>query len=404
MKVGKLVFGLAAVLCVGATANASIVIPTNFGVGADAEVRESQFSVSLDDGSVTGTNNGASTELATRGNNTTVASTGDKSSLMYMKFDISSLPAANDSFWNDKQVILRGHIRNGNLPQSRLKNTKPGGNAADEQDLVTQFFNVAALEPGHVYADDAGGTTDATDRSTNPYQATQNKYEWDESGITFYNAPGITPFCMVGGSCDTATYGGTADDVQQSLGLFDDLNGDVRMLGNYKWPHVAPQNHLAVGSNVDFIDVDLKQLVLDAKAAGRDSVTLIQWMGADTLNPSAGGTVSPSSFLNFNYLWVPKEATNLIQLPGSSNDNSYDPDVNVPNFNAMTEPGGQYLGSPFSCTFDAVNRPNCTGTVAGDNSTGRFSPQLIVRVPEPCSVALVGLASVIALALGRRRK
>jgi hypothetical protein len=402
MKVRSLMFGLAAVLSVGLQANAAIVIPTNQN-GADAEMREFQFATDLG-GNVTGTNNGASTELATRGINRTAAATNDRSSVMYMKFDISSLPAANDAFWNDKQVILRGHIRNSNISQSRLKATRPGGNPLDQHDLVGQSFNVAALEPGHVYADDPGGTTNAVDRSLNPYQATENKYDWSESAVTFYNAPGITPHCMIAGSCETATYGGTVNDVHQSLGLFDDFNGDVRMLGNYLWPKVNPQNHLAVGSNADFIDVDLKQLVLDAKNAGRSSVTLIQWMAADTQDPASGGTLSPGSFLNFNYLWVPKEALNLIGMSGSANDNGYDPDTSVPNFNVDTEPTGQFLGSPFSCTFDATNRPQCTGTVAGDNTTGRYSPQLIVRVPEPGSLVLIGLASVAALALGRRRK
>ena len=379
-------FSVMAVLGVGSLANAAIVIPTNQN-GADAEMREFQTTVDLG-GNVSGVPQGASQELATRGNDTTTAATGDRSSVMYMKFDISSLPAANDPFWSNKEVILRGHVRNNNLPQSRVSAVKPGGDANNPADFVRAKFNVGALEPGNVYADDDPNAANKTDRSGNAYVNSENKYNWDENDVSFYSAPGITPHCMIQGAC-----GADPNNIVQTLGVYDDFNSDVRMLGSYTWPNVNPQNHLAVGAAIDTPDLDIKQLVLDAKNAGRSHVTLIQWLGNNTLNPGSGGTETPASLLAFNYLWIPKEMTTL------NNDTNYDPNTTTPNFPA--DPVGDPVGSPYSCTFDAVNRPQCTGQ--GNNTTGRFSPQLIVRVPEPTSIVLLGLGALVMGTIRRRK-
>ena len=111
-RLGLVVPALVAIAPVGAVSAA--VIPTSFGVGADAEVRDHQPL----------TNFGASTELASRivdnfpfGH----ASDGtDRFSAMYMKFDLtgSTLPAG-------EQAQVRMTYRNTNLTANRLADTSP---------------------------------------------------------------------------------------------------------------------------------------------------------------------------------------------------------------------------------------------------------------------------------------
>src|SRR3989304_5658037 len=143
MKVRRLMFGMVAALCVGANSYAAVIIPTKLGKGADAEVRESDGNVGLVNGVAAGGNRGGGTELATRkrdsvGVDTSTTPntinnyfpTNDRSSVMYLKFDISSLPASADPFWADKQVNLQLHVRqNGNIAGQRLWNVIPGGDS-----------------------------------------------------------------------------------------------------------------------------------------------------------------------------------------------------------------------------------------------------------------------------------
>jgi len=409
MKVRQLVFGMSAafVVAMNSSALATIIITTNMG-GADAEVREEQVVSDADTGLVSGTNRGAQIELATRIKDdvavdtttdpdtiTNAHPTNDNSSIMFMKFDISSLPAANDAFWADKQVLLRLHVHQGNLPTSRLYANPPAplGDPNNVATFVRHKLNVRGLNPNGTYIDDNAAAANRMDDNLNAYTSTQYRYNWNEgnntvgSGITYVDAPGLTPFCMNSNVCNAA----------ESLGkIEDDFNSDALLLGEWQWKLPRPANHLPAGQPLDYIDADLKQLVLDAKTAGRTSVTLMVSHALDGTvdKPNVGrvGT-TPASMLGFNYIVVPKEHL-LLQ-----NDSGYDPNTTTPNFPA--DPLGDKLGSPYSCTFDAVNRPQCTGQ--GDNSGGAFSPALIIRVPEPASIVLLALGSMLAWTTRRRR-
>ncbi|MEX2091861.1 MAG: PEP-CTERM sorting domain-containing protein [Pirellulales bacterium] len=410
MKVRRLMFSMSAALgvAVATSAYAEIIITTNMG-GADAEVREEQTASDADTGAVTGTNRGAQPELATRIKDdvavdtstdpdtiTNAFPTNDNSSIMFMKFNISSLPAANDAFWADKEVVMRLRVTLNNLPTSRLWANPPAplGDPANEATFVRHKFNVRGLNPNGVYIDDNAAAANRVDQNGNAYVSDQYRYDWNEgdntagSGIAYVDAPGLTPFCRDGNSCNFA----------ESIGDIEgDYNSDTQMLGEWQWQLPRPANHLPTGVPVDFVDADLKQLVLDAKAAGRTSVTVMVSHALDGTvdKPNVGrvGT-TPASMLGFNYNTVPKELL-LLQ-----NDTSYDPNTTTPNFPA--DPLGDKLGSPYSCTFDAVNRPQCTGQ--GNNSTGAFSPALIIRVPEPASAVLLAMGSLLAWSSVRRRR
>jgi hypothetical protein len=422
MKVRSLLVlgAFALAVSVGTSAQAVIIIKTNDGQGADAEVREENTNAQLDENFVNvlkGTNRGSAIELATRGNNTTNTATGDTSSIMYMKFDISSLPGSADPFWTNKQVRLRLNVNLANISAARLYDVKPNGQgfATNDptrkiyKDYVRMQFDVRGLEPGNVYADDVGGTDQKTDSFGNPYTANHYDYNWTEgtengnsvanpNGITFYNAPGLTPHCISSDfGCSTS----------QSIGLVNDnWNSDARFLGDWEWPQVAPANHLAVGQPLDFTDENLKQLLLDAKDAGRSTVTIMVSHGLDTQNVAATAgipadsplLVTPANMLAFNFNTIPKERLVL------ADDPSYDPDGNNPPLPAP--PNNPPTGSPWSCdgTAPNPNSPNCPGSLLGDNSAGFFSPKLMI-IPEPASAALVLFGALVASAFaGRRRK
>ena len=324
-----------ALVSIAGITRAAIIIPTNMN-GADAEVRESDINPDMS-GVPQGTNRGDSTELATRRKDST-ANSGDRSSAIYLKFDITGIPSPVP------QTTLQMHVRNSNqIRPGRTIDVPPFGNDPENNDFsdpVEMKFSVLGL--------------------TN--FALGN---WDESTITWYNAPGITP--------DSAT------TPVQNPGIYN-FNQDVMELGTFKYPAVPPQNALAVGAAVDFTDPDglLRGLIQQAKDAGQTHVTLVVHHGlngflatADELTADPTIQSTPSGFLNFNYLFIPKEMTTL------NTDTAWDADTMDPD---------NPLGGPFSMA---------------DNSLGHFSPKLIV-VPEPGGLALLCVAMILA-ALKRRR-
>lgn len=335
MRVGKYSLLIAAGLTVAWSSIAhAVLIPTNVGKGADAEVRESQFFGPDFGGEFLGRNNGNGTELSTR-------LSSSQSSISYVKFDISSLPATSDSYWDDKETVsLNLYVRqNGNF-----KLFPDGTNEAGDPAKLT--LSVYTLDPN--------GTYDAnrTDRlGLNNYTATYNQYDWVEgtgnvddtpTGISFYDAPGIQPFCKNSLNC-----GGESFD--STRGVYDDFDSNAIYVGDYvprdQYPDKHTKSDLAAGDRL-FINLPgVKTAVFAALDAGEDTVTfMVHHKGpqADTVQAALGR----------NYNMTPKEHT-LLQ-----------------------------------------------GTL--DNSWGAYSPQLHIAVPEPASLVMVGLGCLGCLVVRRR--
>ena len=265
-------------------------IPTNKGIGADAEVRE--FAPT--------TNLGASTEIASRVRNDFIAGNAsdgsDRNSAIYTKFDLSDVELPSDL-----HTAFRMSYRNNNLNGSRI------------QDTVTPNPEI---------------------RTGLAVYGLDSQITWAENTITYLNAPGIT----FDGDVGTR-----------------DFNSDLIFLGTVAFPEIGLQNHLPIGGFLELRSADLDQFVSVALAGGATEVTLVSTM-------IHGGDAPFGNWINFNYLFNPKEKTTL-------NGDNYAPD-------GVTDMG------------------NLFGT---DNSTGAFSPQLLI-VPEPAGVMLLtfALASLAA--------
>ncbi|MFK7820513.1 MAG: hypothetical protein AB8G99_17465, partial [Planctomycetaceae bacterium] len=268
------------------TANGQITITTNDG-GADVEVRESQLGDPADPNFPTGQNRGDNSEIATRLSDTGLDVGNDRNSSIYLKFDISGLTATDLA--TNNSASLRLHLRNNNLGTGRISHQPDPAIPA-----IDMSFDVYGLV-NHDLAD------------------------WEENNITYYNAPGITPDGEIGTK---------------------DFNDDLSKLGSFTLPPIGTQNWLPVGTAVDFSSTSLLDLVSSAVADSQESLTLVVNHGLDGTNP---GT-TPANFLNFNYLFIPKD---VLQLNGDPN---WDPDTTD-----EIDP----IGSPFS---------------EADNSLGAFSP------------------------------
>jgi hypothetical protein len=288
-------------------------IPTNVGNGADAEVREAFPLLNL----------GASNELASRILNVALppGDVNDRNSLMYTRFDLSTA-VIPPSF----ETAFRLTYRNNNLREERIQDS------ITPDPTLRTGISVYGLDPMATGAD------------------------WDESTITYANAPGMTPDGDIGTR---------------------DLNGDLVFLGTVLFPEIGTQNWLPVGGQLVLRSPALDQFVADAIDSGATEVTLVSHVMHDA-------NVKFVSWLNFNYLFNPKEQTIL------DADASYDADI--------TDPSNP-LGSPWS---------------EGDNSTGEFSPSLLIEPLQPSGVeiptvstvgaaTLIGLLLVAGLTLVRRR-
>lgn len=296
---------LAGAFCAPAM-SAAIWVPTNYGNGADAEVRESNPTQ----------NRGTSTEIASRIKNAVPsgdpADGNDRNSLIYVKIDLTNaeMPA-------DGKTAFRMTYRNNNLNVSRTT------------DYITPN---SALRTGLAIYGLADGIT------------------WDEGTITYANAPGIN----FPGDANVGTR---------------DLNGDLSFLGTVTFPEHGNQNWLPVGGELVFESPNLDAFVANKIANGETEVTLV----AHTLHDASPFFSQFNNWINFNYLFNPKEQVTL------NNDPNWDSDTTDPN---------NPTGSPWS---------------GADNSTGAFSPSLLlVQVPEP-TAAVLGLIAAAGLAGARRR-
>ncbi|QDV74419.1 hypothetical protein [Botrimarina mediterranea] len=303
---------LAGAFCAPAL-SASIWVPTNYGNGADAEVRESAPTQ----------NRGTSTEIASRIKNTAPQGDpgdgGDRNSLIYVKIDLT-----NAQMPGDGKTAFRMTYRNNNMTSARV------------MDLQTPN---PALRTGMAFYGLASGQT------------------WDESTITYANAPGIN----FPGDANVGTR---------------DLNSDLTFLGTKSFSDVgdaglgiAGSNWNPVGGEFKFESAALDAFVQAAIDNGDSEVTIV----SHVLHSGDPVFSYLTQWINFNYLFNPKEQVTLNADP---------------NFDADVLDANNALGSPWS---------------SADNSTGAFSPALLlVQVPEP-TAALLCLGALAGLAGARRR-
>lgn len=189
---------------------------------------------------------------------------------------------------------------------------------------------------------------------------------WSEATITYLTAPGMDNGGIAGGDFNNGTKDLNTTDPDGG----GPLRAPLTPLGVQLFPVVPPQNHLPVGGELIFSSNNLNQFVTDALNAGKTSVTIVANIVHD-------GKIPVNDWKNFNYLFNPKEQTTLNTDPG------YDADVNDPN---------NSTGSPWSGASNATDA----------NGFSPFSPQLIL-VPEPSSLAMLGLGMTLAM-IGRRRR
>jgi hypothetical protein len=407
MKARWLLPGLAAVLVAAARVNAEYIVTTNMN-GADAEVREDDINPSTNPaiapvGTPLGTQRGASTELASRAKDSTSGS-GDRSSAIYLKFDISDANGVTNALLGlANRTPLHLTTRNAaQLRWSRIHDRNPYYGTLPADDTNPDFV---------AFASDPDNYTRAKFNVYGLTNFAHPNYNWSESGIpagwnpatsptfgptgsiTWWNAPGITP--------DSRT------TPAQQVGQYN-FNSDMQLLGQATLeapglPAAVPPPYpslpgagsaaLCVGCTaIEFDDTlgRLHDLIEAAKAAGQTHVTIALAFANNAFQNATGETaqVTPNNFLNFNYLFNPKEMDANTSAAGLTlnADPNWDPNWsdNTP-APGPTPPGpGPYSGA--------------------SNDDGRFSPQLVFYVPEPGSFALVVIGTMIAAATGRRRK
>ncbi len=295
---------LAGAFCAPAL-SASVWVPTNYGNGADAEVKEEDPFL----------NRGSSIEIASRISDKAAAGTpedaGDRNALIYVRIDLTGYQMPDDG-----KTAFRMTYGNNNLVSSRIA------------DYITPNSN---FRTGMAY-----------------YGLSTSAPSWDESTINYATAPGIN-------------FPGDSNVGTRDLNLTT-----LKFLGTQTFEAIGTQNHLPIGGALDFVSPNLDKFVSDAIAAGKTEVTLV----AHTLHDSSTFFKQFNNWINFNYIFNPKEQTTL----------------KGDNYNA-----GDGLG----------NIGNKFGT---DNSTGAFSPSLLLKasVPEPTSAVLGALA--VAAMTGIRRR
>lgn len=256
---------LGAMVGMAATAQA-VIIPTSFGVGADAEVREEAPT----------TNRGASSEIASRIIDNFPAGHAndgnDRNSLIYLKFDLTG-----QGLLNGASTALRMTYRNTNLTPNRIADT-----ATPNPDFRTgmAFFG---LHPDH-----AGNN-------------------WTEAGITYLTAPGLNADFNNGTKdLDTVDPDGAGP-----------LVAPLVPLGVELFQPIGTQNHLAVGAEMLFNSAALDSFIGSALSKGKTTVTIVAGIVHD-------GKIPINDWKNFNYLFNPKEMTTL-NLDPSYDANTTDP-------------------------------------------------------------------------------
>lgn len=297
MKWQQLTKGLLglAAVAVLATSAQAAIYSTADPGGADIEFREENPL----------TNRGSNSEIASR------IEGGSRNSVIYLKFNVANMAAyelAND-------IIVQTTYRNTNLSNSRIEWT------ANNQSGLNTGFDYYVLDPTIAGAD----WDEATITPTSAFAAGLG-YAFDGNFMT--KATG-TPLAPTAG----LTYLGTK--------LFDSAD--------------LVSGHLPVGERFRLTAVPgspLHDAIVAAQGTAHGTVTVAMAIAHTWDNPNG-------NWLNFNYLFNPKEMTDPINDPASPYD-------------------GQARGG------------------------AAFAPAL-VTVPEPSTIALLGTAGLGLLAWRRRR-
>ena len=243
------------------------VIPTSFGVGADAEVRDHQPTSNL----------GLGNELASRivDNYPTghVNDSSDRFSAIYLKFDLTG-----STLGEGGTTAVRLTWRNTNVTPNRTQDT-----ATPNPDFRTglAFYGLDRDHPGNA---------------------------WEEGTLTYANAPGL----VSDGDNGTKDYDFVDPDGAGSA------RAPLTALGVGLFPLVPPQNHQPVGGEILFSSANLNAFIQQALDSGKQSVTIVAGVVHD-------GKIPVNDWKNFNYLFNPKEKITL------EADTNYDADTTDPN-------------------------------------------------------------------------
>ncbi len=280
----------------------TIVIPTNFGNGADAEVRESE-SFSNPDGRA----RGHEEELATRvfvNNNSPFPTGNERNSVMFLRFDISQLTLQDIE--NATDAYVRLHVNTTSWNQSRSVSPDTG---------VRAGFSMMALRPG------ASG------------QDWQEGNDSTAGDMAYHTAPGLV--------------------YDANMRTKDYYGPDLQFMTATPAPDVGVGS-LPVGYALDFNhnvdnpeDDRILQFLADAISAGNTTVTFL--IGA---TQDGSPLLSGSSITNFNYVFASKEVQALrSQLSGVGPDNGPSPWSGASNANGEFSPKLVIVPEPASLTL-----------------------------------------------------
>lgn len=298
MKARWLLLGLATMLVATARLNAAVIVTTNMN-GADAEVREEEINPNVNPalgpvGVPFGTNRGTNTELASRAKDSTPG-TNDRSSAMYLKFDISDANGVTDALLGlaDRTPLILTTRNSAQLRWNRIYHRNPYYGSLPADDSNPDFVAFASNPDNYT-------------RVKFDIYGLQNfahpNYNWSESGvptgwnavtspvygptgsITWYNAPGITPDSRLTPAQDPGKY---------------NFNSDMRLLGQATiedpglpasvpppYPSVAGAGSAALCVGCAAIEFDdtlgrLHDLIQEARLAGQTHITLAVAFGLD---------------------------------------------------------------------------------------------------------------------------
>ena len=314
-----LAFGLAAVITQGASAR---TISTFDLGGADAEVREAAPTTPR------GTNDGSGTEHLELGMR--IAGTAHNGHV-YMKFGVQNVNAANLAH----PITLRTTWALSNMAGNRIFDIQDLVNG-DYQNRPRVSFDYYVLNPNHAKAD------------------------WNEATMVYGTTPATwAPGLMFDGNFTTK------DLLVNPANLTYAGNNVVRSLNRTGTDpaSVVIENRLPIGEAFDMTFAPgspLHSAIVAAQATGHKTVTLVSTLNHET-------TSANTAWLNFNYVWNPKERSPL------NVDTAYDSNTQDPN-----NPTGAPLGG------------------SANTAANPFAPQLRM-VPEPTSLMLAGLCGVAAL-------